>query len=118
MNETRLESLPMVLETPIDKDGKENKGIWAGEIKMLESLIGMDPQSQEFLAKEKALASEGEAERAKYQEAYDKKLQKEQKQRIAAEKRRKGQTGKRKKAATDEIVEDEISSDGNGSASA
>ncbi|KAL8974930.1 MAG: hypothetical protein Q9197_000843 [Variospora fuerteventurae] len=57
----------------------EDKGIWAREIKLLESLIGMDANSDEFLALERGLADQGAEERKKYQEAYDRKLAKEEK---------------------------------------
>lgn len=114
MNDKRLEGMPMILETPIDRpadavkaeageeagssdeeaDGKkkrkttkaakpknakkkpamiEDKSVWAREIKMLENLIGMDPESEEFLALEKKLADEGQAEREKHQAMFDKK---------------------------------------------
>ena len=79
MNDRRLEGLPMVLETPIERDGKEDKQIWAGEIKLLESLIDMDPESPEFLAKEQELAEQGKQEREKYQEAFERKQEKERK---------------------------------------
>ena len=47
----------MVLETPIDRPGPngktfEDKQVWADEIKLLESLIGMDPETTEFKDKE------------------------------------------------------------------
>ncbi len=81
----------MVLETPIEReDGKEDKGIWAEEIKLLEGLIGMDPSSTEFVEKEKELAKRGAAERAKLQASFDKKIEKEQK---AAERQRKKAEG-------------------------
>ncbi|KAL9013890.1 MAG: hypothetical protein Q9173_001437 [Seirophora scorigena] len=57
----------------------EDKGIWAREIKLLESLIGMDAESDEFKVLEKGLADQGAEERKKYQEAYDRKLAKEEK---------------------------------------
>ncbi|KAL8645247.1 MAG: hypothetical protein Q9210_006817 [Variospora velana] len=57
----------------------EDKRIWAREIKLLESLIGMDANSEEFLALERGLADQGAEERKKYQEAYDRKLAKEEK---------------------------------------
>lgn len=85
MNEPRFEGLPMVLETPIDhKDeetGKEveDKSVWAREIKMLEGLIGMDAESDEFKAVEQDLADKGAEERKKLQDAYDKKIEKEKK---------------------------------------
>lgn len=101
MNERRLEGLPMVLETPIDhtdeETGKdvEDKGVWAREIKMLEGLIGVDAEGDEFKTMEKELADEGAEERAKYQEQFERKVEKDKK---ALEK---GQTrlqfGKKKK---------------------
>lgn len=85
MNELRFEGLPMVLETPIDhKDeetGKdvEDKGVWAREIKMLEGLIGVDAEGDEFKALEKELADKGAEERAKYQEQFERKAEKDKK---------------------------------------
>lgn len=85
MNEPRFEGLPIVLETPIDhKDpetGKEveDKGVWAREIKMLEGLIGMDAESDEFKAMETDLADKGAEERKKLQDVYDKKVEKDRK---------------------------------------
>ena len=85
MNEPRFEGLPMVLETPIDhKDpetGKdvEDKGVWAREIKMLEGLLGMDADADEFKALEKELADKGVEERQKLQEAFDRKVEKDRK---------------------------------------
>ncbi|GBF65153.1 DNA-(apurinic or apyrimidinic site) lyase [Trichophyton mentagrophytes] len=85
MNDKRVEGMPMVLETPIDRpvDGAgtgakskktiEDKSVWAKEIKLLESLIGMDPESKEFLELEAKLADEGKEERAKHQTMFDKK---------------------------------------------
>lgn len=122
MNDRRLEGLPMILETPIDRpadetvknqdeEGKEastkhtpkkmkktpttsgnskstkveDKGVWAREIKLLESLIGMDPESEEFRALEEKLAEEGREEREKQQALFDKKvLQEKEKQDKAA----------------------------------
>ena len=68
MNDERFHGLPMVLETPVDSvdaNGKkvEDKGIWAREIKMLESLVGMDNTSDEFKQLEAKLLAEGTAER-------------------------------------------------------
>ena len=99
MNEPRFEGLPMVLETPIerkDADGKivEDKNIWAREIKLLESLIGMDPKGEDFKSLETSIAAQGEEERKKYQELYDRKQEKDQQ---AAEKAKGKGKGKRKK---------------------
>ena len=75
----------MVLETPIDrKDGAtgkdvEDKRVWAREIKMLEGLIGVDAEENEFRAMEKELADEGAEERAKYQEQFERKVEKDRK---------------------------------------
>lgn len=68
VNEPRLWGLPMVLETPIDskgEDGKEvqDKGIWAREIKLLESMVGMDAESDGFIALEQSLRAKGRLER-------------------------------------------------------
>jgi AP endonuclease-1 len=76
MNEQRFEGLPLILETPCEKPdpndpkGKktiEDKNIWATEIKLLESLIGMDPGSSEFQQLEAELSERGRAEREKMQ---------------------------------------------------
>ncbi|OAX77284.1 hypothetical protein ACJ72_08420, partial [Emergomyces africanus] len=132
MNDKRLEGIPLILETPIDrpakseadvateqpdddygmckddhsnktlaknkktsssakkgsakkpKDGKpvmiEDKSVWAKEIKLLESLIGMDTESEEFLKLEAELAEQGKDEREKHQTMFDKKQEKESKQ--------------------------------------
>ncbi|MCJ1405982.1 hypothetical protein MMC19_000047 [Ptychographa xylographoides] len=91
MNEPRFEDLPLVLETPIERkneEGKtvEDKQIWATEIKLLESLIGMDPNSEAFQKLEADLAAKGADERKKLQEVHNRKQVKDRK---AAEK---GQT--------------------------
>lgn len=57
----------------------EDKGIWAREIKLLESLIGMDREGEAFKKLERELADEGAEEREKHQEAHERKLAKEQK---------------------------------------
>jgi AP endonuclease-1 len=78
MNHDAFVGLPMILETPIDKkgpDGKavEDKQIWADEIKLLESLIGMDPEGEEFQALDKQLQAQGAGERSKLQDQVDRK---------------------------------------------
>jgi AP endonuclease-1 len=87
--------MPMVLETPIDRpgpDGKsvEDKKVWADEIKLLERLVGMDAESDEFKELEIELQSKGESERNKIQDQVDRKLAKDAKKGM-----KKG--GKRKK---------------------
>jgi AP endonuclease-1 len=77
VNEPRLWGLPLILETPIDKkdkDGKtvEDKNIWAKEIKLLESLVGMDVESDEFRKLERELSEQGRAERERVQGQVDK----------------------------------------------
>lgn len=125
MNEKRFEGLPMILETPINRpdpswvsangggtDVKnpkqkppnkpkkvpmiEDKSVWAREIKLLESLIGMDPESEEFRQLEAQLAEEGRAEREKYQEQYERKLE-------AEEKKRKKETEKGQRSLVDMV---------------
>ncbi|KAI1908784.1 DNA-(apurinic or apyrimidinic site) lyase [Ophidiomyces ophidiicola] len=134
MNDKRLEGLPMILETPIDRPADavkskqqgrsivsdcehddsnasetdapsikkrtkksvaskttpttkaksktrpvmvEDKSVWVREIKLLESLIGMDAESEEFVSLEKELSEEGREERQKQQELFNKKQSKE-----------------------------------------
>ena len=115
MNEPRFQDMPLILETPCDRKdpedptGKkviEDKSIWSREIKLLESLIGMDADSSEFKKLEKTLSDQGKAERAKMQKAFDDKNEKATKK-IAKEKE-KGQksltemfgAGKKRKAST------------------
>ncbi|KAI0864242.1 xylose isomerase-like protein [Xylaria cubensis] len=98
MNYDALAGLPMVLETPIDRpgpDGKtvEDKQVWADEIKLLESLIGMDAASAEFAALEKKLHAQGASERAKIQDQVDRKGAKDAKKASAKPR------GRKKKAA-------------------
>jgi len=90
MNEKRFEGLPMVLETPTDRKDPENEGktiedkrVWAGEIKMLEDLVGMDTEGEDFKKMEGILSERGKEERDKHWEQYERKLEKEAK---AAEK--------------------------------
>ena len=71
----------MVLETPIDRkgpDGKavEDKGVWATEIKLLEGLIGVDTDSEDFKKEEQRLQDLGAEERKKFQSQADRKQQK------------------------------------------
>ena len=80
MNEPRFENLPLILETPCDKpdprdlDGKktvEDKGVWAREIKLLEGLIGMDVEGEEFKGLARELGEKGREEREKTQKGID-----------------------------------------------
>ncbi|KAF7548248.1 hypothetical protein G7046_g8743 [Stylonectria norvegica] len=84
MNTPSFAGKPMVLETPIDRtgaDGKsvEDKQVWADEIKLLESLIGMDAESAAFARLAEELQERGAAERSKIQEQVDKKAEKDAK---------------------------------------
>ncbi|GIC88297.1 DNA-(apurinic or apyrimidinic site) lyase APN1 [Aspergillus udagawae] len=154
MNDPRLEGLPMILETPIDRPAnptpttiKDEAGdadadvdadsepeqnskkktpkrpkakpagakalvpdpsVWAREIALLESLIGMDAESPEFKALEAQLAEEGREVRAKHQEQYERKLATEEKKKGKAAGAGKGQktlmgmmqtSGKKRKGA-------------------
>ena len=113
VNDSRFEGLPLILETPLDakdengvplKDDKgklkSDEGIWAREIKLLESLVGMDTESEEFLELEKKLAKRGESERDKMNEAMEKKRLKEEK---------KGSRSKKGKKKVETESEDEDS---------
>ena len=95
----------MVLETPIDRtgsDGKvfQDKQVWADEIKLLESLIGMDPEGDEFKALDAKLQAQGAAERDKIQDQVDRKSAKDAKKGAPRKKR-----GKKKAEASDEDSE-------------
>lgn len=92
VNEPRFQGLPMVLETPIDvrdEDGnivkdekgkdKEDKAIWAREIKLLESMVGMDTETSEFMELEKKLQRQGAPERKRILEQVEKKKEKKNK---------------------------------------
>ncbi|XWW93228.1 hypothetical protein V2A60_001160 [Cordyceps javanica] len=94
MNEDGFCGMPMVLETPIDRkdaNGKtiENKQVWADEIKLLESLIGMNAESEEFVALEKELKERGATERRRIQDQVDKKGAKSGGKKTAAGKKKK-----------------------------
>lgn len=98
MNYDGFQNMPLVLETPIDNkgpDGKtvEDKKVWADEIKLLEWLIGADPESDEFKEKEKVLSVQGEGERKRIQQQVDAKTAKDAK---------KGTKKGKKKAASDD----------------
>ncbi|KAF2005823.1 AP endonuclease [Amniculicola lignicola CBS 123094] len=108
VNDERLHGMPMVLETPIDvvgSNGKksEDKSIWAREIKMLESLVGMDIESAEFEALEKKLHEEGKGERERIGEQVEKKKAK-QKQVKAPKSKKKA---KKVESESEEDEEDE-----------
>ena len=108
VNEPRLWGLPMVLETPIDvvtADGKkdEDKGIWAREIKLLESLVGMDIDSKEFVELEESLQKQGIKEREKVQDQVGRKKAKDAKGKTKG----KGKRAKRQKSDDEGLSEDE-----------
>ena len=118
VNDSRFEGLPLILETPIevkDADGvvlkdekgkvKEDKGIWAGEIKMLENLVGMDMEGEEFKKLEADLARKGRPERERLEEQIGKKLEKEAAKEARAAKKK--ATGKGKKAKNEDGDDDE-----------
>lgn len=76
VNDVRMWGLPMILETPCEVmggDGRmiEDKGVWAREIKLLESLVGMDVDAEEFKTLEAELQDEGLAERQRIGEQVD-----------------------------------------------
>jgi AP endonuclease-1 len=113
VNDERLHGLPMVLETPIDgvdENGKktEDKSIWAREIKMLESLVGMDVESREFKELEAELQEEGVDERKRVGEQVDRKKAKDAKPKKAKDAKPKKAKGKKKaKVETEEEEEDD-----------
>ncbi|KAH9909180.1 AP endonuclease [Xylariomycetidae sp. FL2044] len=115
MNHAGFAGLPMVLETPIDRkgaDGKavEDKNVWADEIKLLERLIGMDPDGDEFKALEAELHAKGASEREKIQDQVDRKSAKDAKKSAGPKKKKntKAASGAgRKKKKKDETSDEE-----------
>lgn len=119
VNEPRFIGLPLVLETPTsntddngdpikDERGKqhEDAGVWAREIKLLESLVDMDVNSEEFLTLEKDLARKGERERKRVGDQAERRKEKE------AKKAAKGQKKKFKDDASDESSLSELEEEG------
>ncbi|KAI9658697.1 MAG: hypothetical protein M1821_002257 [Bathelium mastoideum] len=111
MNEPRLHGMPLVLETPItklDDDGNvvkdvkgkeiEDKNIWAQEIKLLESLVGMDTESEEFKTLDADLQRKGAKERKRVQEQVDKRVEKGEK----GKGKSRGRRGKKNEASESE----------------
>ena len=98
MNEQRFEGLPMVLETPIDEGGdsgekkKEDKGVWATEVKLLEGLVGMDKEGPEFRRFEEELAARGQEGREKEMGLFEKKKRKAEAAALKGEKEKKKKT--------------------------
>ncbi|PKS06584.1 hypothetical protein jhhlp_007332 [Lomentospora prolificans] len=108
VNDDTFAGCPMVLETPIERkgpDGKmfEDKKVWADEIKLLEGLIGADPESKEFKEKEEKLQKEGASERAKLQDQVDRKAAKDAKK---GQKAAKGAAKKGRKKVKEETDEE------------
>lgn len=115
VNEPRFAGLPLVLETPIevrDENGelvkdekgkeKEDKGIWAREIKMLESLVGMDAESKEFLEMEDRLAKQGRPERERLLEQVERKNREREAKAEKAKKKKGGKKVKKEGKLVDE----------------
>ncbi|KAF1356646.1 xylose isomerase-like protein [Delphinella strobiligena] len=121
VNEPRFHGLPMVLETPIEvrdengnpvKDAKgketEDKGIWAREIKLLESLYDMNPESAEFKELEEKLQKQGAPERARVLDQVERKQEKDNK---AAAKAKENPFTKAKGKAKGKKAKEEAESD-------
>ncbi|KAI8939046.1 hypothetical protein NX059_004884 [Plenodomus lindquistii] len=110
VNDTRFHGLPMVLETPkdsINEKGEkvQDEGFEHREIKMLERLVGMDIESDEFREMDARLQAEGDAERKRVGGQVDKKNAKS-----AAPKKDKGKgkgKGKKKVESEDEDEEED-----------
>ena len=106
VNDERIWGIPLILETPIDRkdeNGKsvEDKRIWAREIKLLESLVEMDAESDEFQQLERDLQEQGEGERQRVQGQVDKRDEKKKKLDVRGAKGAR----RKKKLETDESEE-------------
>ncbi|KAK6540689.1 hypothetical protein TWF694_008082 [Orbilia ellipsospora] len=97
MNTKEFHDIPMVLETPLEGD---DVSMWAKEIKLLESLVGLEPDDPKFLALEKEYADKGAIER----KAVLDKLDKKENEKAEKEARKKERT--EKKAAKDKLKEE------------
>lgn len=115
VNDARFEGLPLILETPLDltdaygefvKDDKgkqvEAKSIWATEVKLLESLVGMDAEGEEFRGLEEALARKGEPERKRLEGVVERKRVKDEKKASPKKGKASGKVAKKKKKAESE----------------
>lgn len=125
VNDSRFEGLPLILETPLDmtdaegkpvKDdkgkAKEAKSIWATEIKLLESLVGMDVEGEEFRAEEERLQKKGEPERRRLEDVIERKRVKDEKKASPKKARGKGKgKGKKAKEESEESALSELESE-------
>ncbi|EME42735.1 hypothetical protein DOTSEDRAFT_81513 [Dothistroma septosporum NZE10] len=114
VNDPRFEGLPLVLETPIevrDENGnlvkdekgkeKEDKNIWAKEIKMLENMVGMDVDGEEFRKLEGEFSRKGEPERRRIMGQVEKKREKDAKKAGKGGKKKEGKKGKKVESESD-----------------
>ncbi|KAF2173692.1 hypothetical protein M409DRAFT_61984 [Zasmidium cellare ATCC 36951] len=84
VNEPRVVGLPLVLETPITvRDDEGNI------IKMLEKMVGMDVEGEEFQEMEERLAKKGRKERERIGEQIERKREKDEKKAKGGGKKRK-----------------------------
>lgn len=104
MNETRFHNMPLILETPC-----EDQAAWTREIKLLESLIGMDPEGEVFKNLEKDLSDKGKVEREQMQKTMNergekakKKLEKGQKSLLDMVGKKKDKKGKKSAASSED----------------
>jgi AP endonuclease-1 len=111
VNDERLHGLPMVLETPIEVEGEngkkiEDKSIWAREIKMLEKLVGMDVESEDFKELEEKLWEEGTVERERIGEQVERKKKKDAGEKVPRKKKAKKQKVESEEEEVDEEDEE------------
>ncbi|KAF3928211.1 hypothetical protein AA313_de0206774 [Arthrobotrys entomopaga] len=104
MNTKEFHGIPMVLETPLEGD---DVSMWAKEIKLLESLVGLGPDDPKFLTLEKEYADKGAAERKavldKLNKKEDEKAEKEARKKERAEKKAAKEKLKAEKAKTKSV---------------
>ena len=116
VNHAPFAGLPLVLETPCempDSDPekaakgqtKEDRSIWAREIKLLEGLVGMDVESEEFVRQERELKDKGLESREKHFEQFERKKAVGEKKARRAEGGKKGK-GKGKGEESEEEAEE------------
>jgi hypothetical protein len=82
VNDDRMHSIPMILETPAPE-----QEIWAEEIKLLYWMVGKAANDPELLAREKELQEKGKEDREKQLESLKKRDERREKETTKRRKR-------------------------------
>lgn len=94
MNCERLKGIPLVLETPMTEEGRS----WAEEIKLLESLVGVEGTEKWFLEKAAELQKLGKDERERIGAVVEKRKVNAEKKELRAREKEEKKRGKAEKS--------------------